>query len=297
MNSEQMDSEVVFGCRGERGPDLAWRCRLALIALLVLTSCGPESSTVPSDTAVSIDGELLPYSEFEHYLDVNVGAGAGELEGETLSQLFDQFLDEQLLVRLAIEGGLVEGDVDQRQALSYLLRSTPRDWSRGEIEAFYRAHQSDYTRPERVHLRQILTGESEIAQEAKRALEQGEDFAQVAARLSKGPKAHLGGDQGILGRDDLPPKFVDVAFSTEPGTTTHVIDAEYGFLIFQVVERLPARVVSLEEAEVDIRRRLEEQRVDEQIGSFIQDARERYNVEVFPRNFPFDYQGTYATSE
>ena len=268
-----------------------------ILALLLLPGCGADRSTVPSDVAVSIDGELLPYSEFEHYLDVNVGEGGGDLESETLSRLFDQFLDEQLLVRLAIEGGLVEGDVDQRQALSYLLRSTPRDWSRGEIEAFYRAHQSDYTRPERVHLRQILTGDREVAEEAQRALDQGEDFAEVAARLSKGPKAHLGGDQGILGRDDLPPKFVDVAFSVEPGENTDVIDAEYGFLIFQVLERLPARVVPLEEAESDIRRRLEEQRVDEQIGSFIQDARERYNVEVFPQNFPFDYQGTYATSE
>lgn len=276
---------------------MRWLIGSLAFSALVLTSCGPESSTVPSDMAVSIDGELLPYSEFEHYLDVNVGAGGGDLESETLSRLFDQFLDEQLLVRLAIEGGLVEGDVDQRRALSYLLRGAPRDWSRGEIEAFYRAHQSDYTRPERVHLRQILTGEREVAEEAKRALAQGEDFAEVAARLSRGPKAHLGGDQGILGRNDLPPKFVDVAFITEPGATTDVIDAEYGFLIFQVVERLPARVVPLDEAEPDVRRRLEEQRVDQQIGSFIQDARERYNVEVFPQNFPFDYQGTYATSE
>ena len=281
---------------GEREPESSWTYGILLLALLMLHGCGRESTVAPG-VAVSIDGEVVPYSEFEHYLEVNVGAEAGDLDSETLSRLFDQYLDEQLLVRLAIEGGLVEGNVDQRQALSYLLRALPRTWNRSEIEAFYRAHQGDYTLPERVHLRQILAGERTVIQEAERALAQGEDFAEVAARLSKGPKAHLGGDQGILGRDDLPPTFVNVVFGTEAGRTTKIIDAEYGFLIFQVVERLPARVMPLDEAEPDVRRRLDEQRVDEQIGSLIQDARERYNVEVFPQNIPFDYQGTYATSE
>lgn len=269
----------------------------SLLALLVLLGCGSDRRTVASDVAVSIDGELLPYSGFESYLRTNVGSGEADLGSDTLSRLFDQFLDEQLLVRLAIEGGLVEGDVDQRRALTYLLRDTPRGWSRGEIDAFYRAHQRDYTRPERVHLRQILASERTVVEDAERALAQGEDFLQVAARLSEGPKAHLGGDQGILARDDLPSKFADQVFATQPGDTTDIIEAEYGFLIFQVVERLPARVVPPDEAESDVRRRLEEQRIDQQIGSFIQDARERYNVEVFPQNFPFDYQGTYATSQ
>ncbi|MDA8020130.1 MAG: peptidylprolyl isomerase [Thermoanaerobaculia bacterium] len=272
------------------------RTALGLVVFL-LPGCGRES-TVASDVAVSIGGEVLTYSEFERYLDTNVGPEGGDLGSETLSRLFDQFLDEQLLVRLAIEGGLVEGGgVDQRRALAYLLRDSAGDWSQAEIGAFYRAHQRDYTRPERVHLRQILAPERSVVEEARLALDQGEDFVQVAARLSKGPKAHLGGDQGILARDDVPTRFVDRVFATEPGKTTDIIDAEYGFLIFQVVERLPQRVVPLEEAEPDVRRRLDEQKVDAQIGSFIQDARERYNVEVFPRNFPFDYQGTYATSD
>lgn len=266
-----------------------------LLMTLVLGACA-DKDTVASDVAVSIDGELVAYGEFETYLRDNVGSEEAHLKADTLSRLFDQFLDEQLLVRLAIERGLVEGDIDQRQALTYLLRDAPRGWSRGEIEAFYRAHKSDYTRPERVRLRQILASERKAAELARLALGQGEAFAEVAGRLSEGPKAHLGGDQGILGRDDLPPKYVERIFALEPGETTDIIEAEYGYLIFQVAERLPARVVPLEEAEDDIRRRLSEQRIDQQIGSFVQDARERYNVEVFPQNFPFDYQGIYATT-
>lgn len=249
-----------------------------------------------SDVAVSIDGEVVAYPEFEAYLRDNVGADEGELDSATLSRLFDQFLDEQLLLRLAIERGMVQGEVGQRSALGFLLRESRRKWSRAEVEQFYRAHRGEYEHPERVRLRQILTHDRTRAEEALAALESGKDFAEVAAELSEGPKAHLGGDQGVLARSDLPPKFVDVIFGLEPGETTEVIEAEYGFLVFEVVERLPAETVPLAAVEQEVLRRLEERHVDEQIGAFVEEARERYNVEVFPRNFPFEYQGAYATT-
>jgi parvulin-like peptidyl-prolyl isomerase len=275
----------------------SWLLGLVLgLALGLVTACGHQE-TVASDVVVSIDGELIAYGDFEAYLRANVGPEEADLSADTLSGLFDQFLDELLLVRLAIEGGLVDGDIDQRQALAYLLRDAPQGWSRVEVEAFYRAHLRDYTRPERVHVRQILAADRKVLEEAQRALANGEAFVEVAVRLSEGPKAHLGGDQGTLARDDLPPKFADLIFPLAPGETTDMIKTDYGFIVFQVVERRPALTMTLEEAEPDIRRRLEEQRVDQQIGSFIQDARERYNVEVFPQNLPFDYQGTYAIPE
>ena len=34
--------------------------------------------------------------------------------------------------------------------------------------------------------------------------------------------------------------------------------------------------------------------LDEIVAGFIYEARERYNVVVFPSNIPFDYQGDYA---
>ncbi len=49
-----------------------------------------------------------------------------------------------------------------------------------------------------------------------------------------------------------------------------------------------------EEMEPEIRRTLERRGVDEMVESFVQEARERYNVSVFPHNFPFDYQGDYV---
>ncbi|MCP4200705.1 MAG: hypothetical protein GY769_02070, partial [bacterium] len=122
----------------------------------------------------------------------------------------------------------------------------------------------------------------------------GEDFGQVAARFSQEPNSQLGGDQGRLAREDLPVAYADAIFDLAPGEVTDIVSADYGFHLFQVVERYPAEVAPVEEVAPAIRQVLERQRVDETVASFVDEARERYNVIVFPSNIPFDYQGDYA---
>ncbi|MEM9597589.1 MAG: peptidyl-prolyl cis-trans isomerase [Acidobacteriota bacterium] len=247
-----------------------------------------------SDVVLSIDGEVLPYSQYEDYLVRNVDRGDVDLEPAAMSLLFDRFVEEQLFLRLAIEGGLVEPDIDLRRAMAFLLRDVGREPSPEELDAYYRAHLSEYRRSERVRLRQILVHEREIADSALQALRSGEPFVEVAARLSQGPKAHLGGDQGVLARGDLPPKFTDLVFGLEPGESSDVLEADYGFQIFLVEARFPARVVPFEEALPDLRRQIERREVDKRVGQLLAAAQERYNVEVFPANLPFDYRGSYA---
>ena len=64
-------------------------------------------------------------------------------------------------------------------------------------------------------------------------------------------------DQGEFTRDDLPEEFRDRVFGLQAGEVSEILEADYGFHIFQVVERLEAAVVPLELASESIRRRLE----------------------------------------
>ena len=249
---------------------------------------------IGADVAVRIDGEEIHYGEFESYLRDNVAGDESSLESEVQDQLFDQFLDEQLLIRLAIERGMVEPDVDQRQAMTFLLRGQPRQlWTEAQLRAYYGAHEADFRRQEEVHLRQILVHERADAEQALQAIADGEEFSQVAARFSQAPNAGLGGDQGRLSRDDLPAAYADAIFDLPAGKVTDIVSADYGFHLFEVVERYPAELAPFHEVAPEIRRTLERQRIDGLVEAFIQEARERYNVTVFPANFPFDYQGEY----
>lgn len=266
----------------------------AVLFLLLLPGCR-QPPAIGADVAVRIDGEEIHYGAFEAYLRANVDADDPSLEGKVQNRLFDQFLDEQLLLRLAIERGMVEPDVDQRQAMEFLLRSQPRQtWTQAQLEAFYTAHLADFERSEEVRLRQILVQDRADAVQAREALAGGEDFPQVAARFSQAPNAQMGGDQGRLSREDLPSSYADVIFDLAEGEVTDIVAADYGFHIFEVVARYPAEVAAFEDVAPEIRRTLERQQVDEIVAGFVQEARDRYNVTVFPDNFPFDYQGDYA---
>ena len=190
---------------------------------------------------------------------------------------------------------MVEPGVELREAVELVLNEFPRTgWTDSQLRAYYEAHKDEFRHPEEVHLRQILVADREAAEQARDAIAGGEDFAQVAARFSQEPNAQLGGDQGRLAREDLPTTFADTIFGLGAGEVTDIVTADYGFHIFQVVERYPAELQPFEDVENTIRQALERQRVDEIVAGFIDEARERYNVVVFPSNIPFDYQGDYV---
>jgi len=258
------------------------------------TCCESQERAHP-DIAVTISGEMVPYADVDAYLTSQLGDQRSDLDDTALSSLFDQYLDGQLLIRLAVERGLVEGPVDERRALAFLLQNASARFepSEAELRAYYSAHENDFAQPERVHLRVILVHEPEIAEEALEALE-GEDFAAVAARFSQGPTAHLGGDQGWLSRDDLSGLFGEVIFDLEVNEISEIVEADFGYQIFQVTERRPATAMPFEEAEPQIRQRLRDRFLDQQLASLLHEARERYNVRVLDGNLPFDYQGPYS---
>ncbi len=302
----------MAGSIASRGSGTGVGFSLLVLAGCLLAPCR-RPPAIDADVAVLIHGEEVRYGEFEAYLRDNVDGAGASLDNEVQSRLFDQFLDQQLLIRSAVERGLVEPDVEPREAIAFLLRGSPgggqvggspgggqvgghppTGWTEIQLAAYYDAHAADYQRPEEVHLRQILVSDRAVAVQARKAIASGEDFGQVAARFSQEPNAQLGGDQGRLAREDLPVAYVDAIFDLDPGEVSGIVAADYGFHIFQVVERYPARVAPLAEVVDTIRQALERRQVDEIVAGFIQEARERYNVVVFPSNVPFDYQGDYV---
>jgi len=262
--------------------------------LLALAGCRGHPA---ADAVARIGSEEIRYSQFEQYARDNVGGGAAGLEGAVLSRLFDQFLDERLLLHQAVEQGLITAGTAPRRAVEALLAGAGlEEPGPAEVEAHYLRHRADFQRPARVRLRQILVEERSTAEAARQAILGGEAFTAVARRLSRDPAAPrgvVGGEQGELARDDLPPAVADVVFGLAPGAVSDVVGAEYGFHLFQVVEKLPAAQVPLAEAEPEVRTRLRRERADRHVAALVEEARNHYDLEVYEGNLPFAYQGAY----
>ncbi|HEX8050080.1 MAG TPA: peptidylprolyl isomerase [Solirubrobacterales bacterium] len=270
--------------------------RLSMLLLALALACRQAEPPAP-DLVARIGDEEIRYGRFEEYVKRTAGDGETVLAGDVLSQLFDQFLDEELLVRLAVDRGLAKpggaSAAARRRAIDALLAADVREPAAEEVAAYYQAHREEFARPERVRLRQILTEDRTTAERAVRELAGGADFAVVARQLSRDPSAASGGFQGELSREDLPQGFADVIFALQPGEVSRLIPAEYGFHIFQVVSRSPAEVVPLDAARSEIAERLRQERADRRLAELVAEARGRYNVEVQHRNLPFEYRGSY----
>jgi len=245
---------------------------------------------------VRIGDQDFRYEDFRGYVEESLGADASRFGSVVLSRLFERFVDDQLLVRLARDRGLVERQATAEEAAVRLLQASPVVVSRSEIERYYEEHQSDFARPPRVRLRQILVQDRAAAELALGELEAGVDFGELARLRSIGPSAPVGGLQGELSREDLPPALADVVFELGEGEWSELLEADYGFRIFEVERVLPEETLTLAEAAPRVRALLEEARSEELVRAAAAEARQEYNLRVAVERLPFEYRGVFAES-
>lgn len=275
---------------------------LVLFAVLAAAAGCRQAPAVEPERVATVGTEDVRWEEFESYLERHLGESGASLGSDVLSELFDQFLSERLLVQLAVERGLVagrslDGAETPRRAVDRLLTAAAREEpepSPGEVAAYYAAHRQDFERPERVRLRQILLDDRAAAEQALAEVRAGASFDEVGARLAADPAVGAdAGYQGELAREDLPRAFADAIFALAPGEVSEVVAAEYGFHLFHVVERLGAEIVPLAEARAEIERRLRQDAADRRLERLVEEARQSYDVSVHDRNLPFNYRGRY----
>ncbi len=261
---------------------------------LALAACRGGEPLVPPDVAARLGDREIRYAAFEAYLERNLGERGGALASATLSRLFDQFLTEELLAEMARERGLAARETPVAEAVEALLAG------RGELEpkaeevaAYFAAHRADFELPARVELRQILVEDRSVAERARRELAAGASFEDVMRRVTPAGGPAPGGEQGLLAKDELPPSFADLIFRLREGEVSEVVSAEYGFHVFQVVRKLPAKSLGLAEATAAIRSKLRQAAADRALAGLVEEARTRYTVAVQERNLPFNYRGTF----
>lgn len=130
-------------------------------------------------------------------------------------------------------------------------------------------------RAEQVHARHILLADPTTAQQVRRMLEAGEDFATLAAQYSHDQFTRgRGGDLGWFARRLLAwPEVEEAAFALQPGQISEVVQSPMGCHIIQVVERDADRPLPPEMfqalKEQTVTRWLEEQRRSAQVEILI----------------------------
>ncbi len=111
----------------------------------------------------------------------------------------------------------------------------------------------------------------------------GAGFAAIAKEHSDGFHASEGGQHDWTGKGALVLKEIDEAIFTLPiGELSDIIESRDGFHIVRVLERSEASHTPFTEAQLEIKKRLKDDKINKAFEKHLKSVRERIPVEYFP---------------
>ncbi len=121
------------------------------------------------------------------------------------------------------------------------------------------------------------------AEDVKRQIEEGGDFAELARENSDDPgSAENGGDLGCNPNGRFVPEFDEAAFSAEEGELVGPVKTEFGFHLIEVTEIRPPGETPFEEARPQIEQQLSDERQATEFDKWIQDQLKERDVKYLP---------------
>ena len=163
-----------------------------------------------------------------------------------LGALAQQLADQQMLADSAVAKGL-ENAANVQLALKNQRRATLADAYMTDAliasitdDAVAAAYKERYENAEpvvEVRASHILVEEEAKAQDLKKQLDEGADFAALAAEHGTDGTKTRGGDLGWFVHEQMVPEFADAAFALEPGTISDPVQSPFGWHLIKVVEK------------------------------------------------------------
>jgi peptidyl-prolyl cis-trans isomerase C len=265
----QIQSELAAAGISAKGEEVLNRTVSRAVDSFLLVQEAKERGIAPNETR--IDEKLSGMADR--------AGGRAALEAELIKSgiTFDQLRSSVVqadLVQTLVETEIVPG-----------IQVTEED-----VEAFYAANPELFTSPDKIHSRHILfmaeAGATESQREtARRRAEAartralaGEDFASLAAELSEGPTAKVGGDLGFTTRGQMLEAFDDAVWALEPGEISEVVESRIGYHVIKVEEIVPGSTVALDEAQPLITDLIRQRRTAAAIEEFMAGLREGVEI-------------------
>ena len=184
-----------------------------------------------------------------------------EVMEEMKSQLPAGVTMDELMKKNQIDAAKMRADIGMNikinklieKALGGKIKITDK-----ESTDFYEKNKDKFTKPETVHARHILvskvpedteknlTDKKAKAEDLRKKLLGGADFADLAAKNSDCPSKQAGGDLGTFARGQMVKPFEDAAFSQEKNAIGPVVETDFGFHIIQVLDHQASELMKLD---------------------------------------------------
>jgi peptidyl-prolyl cis-trans isomerase C len=218
----------------------------------------------------------------------------GEQARSSGQDLSDQKAYEQALEQNNITEEELREDIRENLPVQKVQEKVTGDAepSDEEIQKFYEENkEAQFTTPEQRCARHILFNkdQEQKAEDVKKELEGGADFAELAKEYSQDPgSAEKGGDLGCLGKGETVPEFEEATFGAEQGEIVGPVQTQFGFHIIEVTDVKPKQTRPLSEVESQIRSELSTAEQSEAFSKWLDEQIKQRDVDYLKGYGPTD---------
>ena len=148
-----------------------------------------------------------------------------------------------------------------------------------QISAYFDENKDSFEQPSQVDASHILVATQEEADEVKGKLDEGGDFAELAAEYSTdAANAESGGALGAFGAGEMAAEFEEAAFSMEVDEISNPVETDYGFHIIKVTGKTDATEANLEDNKEQIKETLFDEALNTKYAEWLAEKTESYDI-------------------
>ena len=236
--------------------------RLAVLSLgLALAALSPAAAQQDKVVA-KVDGITITEGDLALAAD-DLGERTAQMpEERRREELINFLVDLKLGAKLAAQSKLADSPefarrlAYQRDKLlldDYLTTEAKKAATPEAARKLYDDTLKTMSPEEEVHARHILVPEEAEAKAAVARLKKGEDFAKLAAELSKDPgSGKEGGDLGWFAKERMVPEFAEAAFKLKKGEISEPVKSQFGWHVIKLEDRRTKPLPTFEEVKPQI---------------------------------------------
>jgi foldase protein PrsA len=184
--------------------------------------------------------------------------------------------------------GMTEEDIlfrvklnELQQKLTQKVTEDATKVTDADIEEYYEKNKRRFAQPERRDLRVVLTKTEAKAEQARKALNDGQPWKKVVNQYSidEASKAQAGLLPAVAkGQQDK--ALDDAVFQAKKGELEGPVKTQFGWYVFEVEKITPASQQSLEQSKDTIKNLLRSERQQKALDEFVKEFREDYREQT-----------------
>ncbi|WRP07468.1 peptidylprolyl isomerase [Rossellomorea aquimaris] len=149
-----------------------------------------------------------------------------------------------------------------------------------QIKEYFEANKDTFAQAEQIEASHILVEDEKTAQEVKKKLDDGGDFAELAKEYSTDTSnAESGGELGYFAKGEMVTEFDEKAFAMKKGEISEPVKTEFGYHIIKVTDKKDAKEAVLDDHKEEIKDILFDQALQTEYGTWVQEQKEEYEIE------------------